>query len=84
MLQNVANKPSSYAKEIYMITLNPFVENNKIRINQPLNIVGDFYDILEMNQYLALSKKDLMIHITMNELPWLTRFLSPQTSSRDV
>lgn len=70
MLQNLANKPS-YAKEIYMITLNPFVENNKARINQFLNSlceVGDFYDTLEMDQYMALSKKDLMIHITMNEL----------------
>lgn len=50
MLQNLANKPS-YAKEAYMITLNPFVENNKARINQFLNSlceVGDFYDTLEV------------------------------------
>ena len=71
-----------------MMTLNPFVENNKARINQFLNNlceVGDFYDTLEvrfslssfwnnsngkiqMDQYMALSKKDLMIHITLNEL----------------
>jgi Ras GTPase-activating-like protein IQGAP2/3 len=71
-----------------MITLNPFVENNKARINQFLNYlceVGDFYDTLEvgqsvfflaystqcllqMDQYMALSKKDLMINITLNEL----------------
>ena len=73
-----------------MITLNPFVENNKARINQFLNNlceVGDFYDTLEvwvtgplnspamltrymeqMDQYMALSKKDLLIHITLNEL----------------
>ena len=88
MLQNLANKPS-YAKEAYMSQLNPFVENNKARINQFLNNlceVGDFYDTLEvciislygrtsltftfikMDQYMALSKKDLMIHITLNEL----------------
>ncbi|TDL25861.1 Rho GTPase activation protein [Rickenella mellea] len=70
MLQNLANKPS-YAKEAYMMTLNPFVENNKSRINAFLNNlceVGDFYDTLEMDQYMALSKKDLMIHITLNEL----------------
>ncbi|KAJ3776079.1 Rho GTPase activation protein [Lentinula raphanica] len=70
MLQNLANKPS-YAKEAYMMTLNPFVENNKARINQFLNNlceVGDFYETLEMDQYMALTKKDLMIHITMNEL----------------
>ena len=50
MLQNLANKPS-YAKEAYMSTLNPFVENNKARINQFLNNlceVGDFYDTLEV------------------------------------
>jgi hypothetical protein len=50
MLQNLANKPS-YAKEAYMMTLNPFVENNKARINQFLNNlceVGDFYDTLEV------------------------------------
>jgi Ras GTPase-activating-like protein IQGAP2/3 len=70
-----------------MATLNPFVENNKARINQFLNSlceVGDFYDTLEvpcsphhqfiahpipqMDQYMALSKKDMMIHITLNEL----------------
>ncbi|KAK7033121.1 hypothetical protein R3P38DRAFT_3186668 [Favolaschia claudopus] len=70
MLQNLANKPS-YSKEAYMMTLNPFVENNKARINQFLNNlceVGDFYETLEMDQYMALSKKDLVIHISLNEL----------------
>ncbi|KAG9033361.1 glyceraldehyde-3-phosphate dehydrogenase 1 [Tulasnella sp. JGI-2019a] len=70
MLQNLANKPL-YAKEAYMATLNPFVENNKARINSFLNSlceVGDFYDTLEMDQYMALSKKDLQINITLNEL----------------
>lgn len=50
MLQNLANKPS-YAKEAYMMSLNPFVEQNKARINRFLNSlceVGDFYDILEV------------------------------------
>ncbi|KAK0566578.1 RasGAP protein [Tilletia horrida] len=70
MLQNLANKPS-YAKEQYMMSLNPFVENNKTRINLFLNAlcdVGDFHDTLEMDQYMALSKKDLQISITLNEL----------------
>ena len=56
MLQNLANKPS-YAKEAYMSQLNPFVENNKARINQFLNNlceVGDFYDTLEVS--------DIFIH----------------------
>ncbi|KAG9226724.1 hypothetical protein CCMSSC00406_0008424 [Pleurotus cornucopiae] len=70
MLQNLANKPT-YAKEAFMMSLNPFVENNKTRINQFLNglcEVGDFYDQLEIDQYMALSKKDLTINITLNEL----------------
>ncbi|KAF8674126.1 Rho GTPase activation protein [Rhizoctonia solani] len=70
MLQNLANKPS-YAKEAYMSTLNPFVENNKARINVFLNNlceVGDFYESLELDQYMALSKKDLQINITLNEM----------------
>ena len=52
MLQNLANKPS-YSKEVYMMSLNPFVENNKARINQFLNNlceVGDFYESLEVRR----------------------------------
>lgn len=70
MLQNLANKPS-YSKEAYMMSLNPFVDTNKTRMNLFLNAlcdVGDFYDSLEMDQYMALSKKDLQINITLNEL----------------
>lgn len=51
MLQNLANKPS-YSKEAYMMSLNPFVDANKGRINQFLNDlceVGDFYDTLEVS-----------------------------------
>ncbi|KAF7330567.1 GTPase-activating protein [Mycena venus] len=71
MLQNLANKPS-YSKEAYMMTLNPFVENNKARINQFLNNlceVGDFYETLEVwTNTWRCPKKDLMIHISLNEL----------------
>ncbi|KAI8390231.1 Rho GTPase activation protein [Blakeslea trispora] len=70
MLQNLANKPS-YAKESYMIPTNPFVERNKQRTNQFLTDlceVVDFYEQLEMDQYMALSKKDIMISITPNEI----------------
>ncbi|KAI8645360.1 Rho GTPase activation protein [Parasitella parasitica] len=70
MLQNLANKPS-YAKEAYMIPTNPFVESNKQRTNKFLNDlceVADFYEQLEMDQYMALSKKDIMINITPNEI----------------
>jgi Ras GTPase-activating-like protein IQGAP2/3 len=70
MLQNLANKPS-YAKEPYMARLSPFVTNNKDRINRFLNDlceVGDFYESLEMDNYVALSKKDLELNITLNEI----------------
>lgn len=78
MLQNLANKPS-YAKEAYMMTLNPFVENNKARINQFLNNlceVGDFYDTLEvrcvLGSYLLYALKiqiDGSIHGTVEKRP---------------
>lgn len=70
MLQNLANKPS-YAKEAYMLPSNPFVESNKTRMNKFLNElceVGDFYESLEMDQYMALSKKDIILNITLNEI----------------
>lgn len=41
-----------------MMTLNPFVENNKARINQFLNNlceVGDFYDTLEVRVSVSAS-----------------------------
>ena len=50
LLQNLANKPT-YSKEGYMMVLNPFVENNKSRMNEFLNDlceVGDFYESLEV------------------------------------
>src|ERR1700729_3809284 len=62
MLQNLANKPS-YAKEQYMMTLNPFVENNKARINQFLNSlceVGDFYETLEVCSSLSLFRRTMV------------------------
>ncbi|PKY25775.1 Rho GTPase activation protein [Rhizophagus irregularis] len=70
MIQNLANKPS-YSKEEFMMLLNPFIESNKQRINKfllELCEVGDFYESLEMDQYVALSKKDLMLQITLNEI----------------
>ena len=50
MLQNLANKPS-YAKEAYMLSLNPFVDAHKQKINNfllGLCEVSDFYDTLEV------------------------------------
>ncbi|KAL2210871.1 GTPase activating protein [Sarocladium strictum] len=70
MLQNLANKPS-YAKEPYMAKLQPFIQSNKDRINRfmlDLCEVQDFYESLEMDSYVALSKKDLELDITLNEV----------------
>ncbi|PNS17502.1 GTPase-activating protein [Sphaceloma murrayae] len=70
MLQNLANKPS-YAKEPYMASLQPFVYDNKERMNRfLLNLceVQDFYESLEMDNYVALSKKDLELSISLNEV----------------
>lgn len=70
MLQNLANKPS-YSKEPYMSNLAEFVSSNRARINGFLNDlceVPDFYESLEMDQYVALSKKDLKLNITLNEI----------------
>ncbi|OAL45046.1 Rho GTPase activation protein [Pyrenochaeta sp. DS3sAY3a] len=70
MLQNLANKPS-YAKEPYMVKLQPFIHQNKERINKfllDLCEVQDFYESLEIDNYVALSKKDLELSITLNEV----------------
>lgn len=70
MLQNIANKPS-YAKEPYMAKLQPFVNRNKEKVNKfllDLCEVQDFYESLEMDNYVALSKRDLELQITLNEV----------------
>ncbi|KAK5446404.1 RasGAP protein [Exophiala xenobiotica] len=70
MLQNLANKPS-YAKEPYMAKLQPFIQGNKDRCNKfmlDLCEVQDFYESLEMDNYVALSKRDLELNITLNEV----------------
>ncbi|KAF2115211.1 Rho GTPase activation protein [Lophiotrema nucula] len=70
MLQNLANKPS-YAKEPYMAKLQPFIQQNKERINKfllDLCEVQDFYESLELDNYVALSKRDLELSITLNEV----------------
>ncbi|EEP82015.1 ras-GAP protein [Uncinocarpus reesii 1704] len=70
MLQNIANKPS-YAKEPYMAKLQPFIHQNKERVHKfllDLCEVQDFYESLEMDNYVALSKRDLELQITLNEV----------------
>ena len=54
-----------------MSVLNPFVEHNEARFQKFLNEIceiGDFYEALEMEQYIALSKKEIELNITLNEL----------------
>ncbi|KAI8593155.1 putative ras GTPase-activating protein sar1 [Geranomyces variabilis] len=70
LLQNLANKPT-HSKEAYMSSLNEFVDQHKGRINRFLDQlceVGDFYESLEMDQYVALSKKDITLNISLNEI----------------
>ncbi|KAJ2849749.1 RasGAP protein, partial [Coemansia erecta] len=70
LIQNLANKPT-YAKEKYMESLAPFIESNRTRINKFLNDlceVSDFYDNMEMDQYVALTKHDITLNISLNEL----------------
>lgn len=70
MLQNLANKPS-YAKEPYMAKLQPFILRNKDRCNKfmlDLCEVQDFYESLEMDNYVALSKRDIELNISLNEV----------------
>ena len=70
MLQNLANKPS-YAKEPYMAKLQPFIQRNKDRVNKfllDLCEVQDFYESLEMDNYVALSKRDIELNISLNEV----------------
>ncbi|KAI0218425.1 RasGAP protein [Massospora cicadina] len=61
IVQNLANKPT-YSKEAHMMALSPFIENNKPKVNRFLN------ELCEMDQYIALSKKDLVLNITLNEM----------------
>ena len=76
MLQNLANKPS-YAKEAYMASLNPFVENNKSRINLFLNNlceVGDFYETLEVS---TVSSQEATANAD-TENRWINTWPSPR------
>lgn len=83
MLQNLANKPS-YAKEPYMAKLQPFIHQNKERVNKfmlDLCEVQDFYESLEMDNYVALSKKDLELSITLNEVYAMHALLEKHSSA---
>lgn len=54
-----------------MAKLQPFVHQNRERINKfmlDLCEVQDFYESLEMDNYVALSKRDLELSITLHEV----------------
>ena len=54
-----------------MAKLQPFIQQNKERVNKfmlDLCEVQDFYESLEMDNYVALSKSDLELSITLNEI----------------
>ena len=70
ILQSLANKPTT-SKEPYMQALQPFLDENRDRISKfLLDIceVQDFYESLEMDNYVALSKRDLELSISLNEV----------------
>ena len=70
MLQTLVNKPAVY-KEPFMQCVEPFFTENKPRVHAFLYTVcnvGDFYDTMELDQYIGLSKRDLSISITLNEM----------------
>ncbi|KAK7205816.1 putative ras GTPase-activating protein sar1 [Myxozyma melibiosi] len=70
ILQALANDPA-YAKEPYMLSFAGFVDDNKAQMNKFLNDlceVPDFHESLEFDSYVALSKTNLELSITINEI----------------
>ena len=54
-----------------MAELQPFIHDNKERANKfmlDLCEVSDFYESLEVDNYIALSKRDIELNITLNEV----------------
>ncbi|WFD34733.1 RasGAP protein [Malassezia cuniculi] len=70
LLQHLVNQ-TNIAKEEFMRPLHGFFEVHRERMNEFLHTlcnVGDFYDTLEFDQYMALTRRDLSISISLNEL----------------
>lgn len=67
-----------------MITLNPFVENNKARINQFLNNlceVGDFYDTLEVRGHCFRGFLRTMSQLGTIWIRWTSTWPYPRRTS---
>lgn len=70
MLQHLVNQ-TTVAKEEFMTPLYDMFKVHRKRTNAFLHSlcsVGDFYDTLELDQYMALTRRNLNISITLNEL----------------
>ena len=91
MIQALVNSPTC-TKETCMQAVQPFVDNHReqmLSFLQKLCNVGDFYDTLALHQHLALSRRDLRLSISVNELTWMHTlllehliFLAPDPSDR--
>ena len=70
LLQNLANKPN-LQKEPHMKAFEVFNQRNAKPFSDFLNALcecEDFWESLEMDQYVALSRTDINIQITLNEI----------------
>lgn len=70
LLQHLVNQPTS-PKEDFMRPLQGFFALHRERMYTFLHAlcsVSDFYDTLELDQYMVLTRRDLSISITLNEL----------------
>ncbi|EEB07292.2 GTPase activating protein Gap1 [Schizosaccharomyces japonicus yFS275] len=70
IVQSLANR-SAKAKDIPNAPLDSLIEENGARILtylRKLCEVPDFFETLELDQYLALSKKDLVLNVSLNEI----------------
>ncbi|EPX74336.1 GTPase activating protein Gap1 [Schizosaccharomyces octosporus yFS286] len=69
IIQSVANGTSSSKSQSPMFE--PFLRSYETKVLDFLHKLGDvddFYDALELDQYVALSKKNLNLEITVNEI----------------
>lgn len=72
-IQQLVNNPT-FSKEAYMEPFKPAIEMHRTAMMQFLHSlcnVPDFYETIEMNQYMALSKRDMKLRISVNELYFL-------------
>ncbi|XP_004364474.2 ras GTPase-activating protein [Capsaspora owczarzaki ATCC 30864] len=77
VLQNLANKPN-FQKEPYMLPLSEFTTEYQPKLQQflfKLCEVDDFFDALEMDLYKALTAKETVVNITLNEMYNMHRLL---------